>query len=228
MLMRPVILASLGVVLIGGITAEEAARRGAERRYQEAVGARRKLELQFGEVLATHNQLKEHLGREQQRSHALSEELLAMRGKLEEAVGRLGDETKTVAQLQMRLAAMQQQMDQLQGEVSFSMGQRPTGRAASPTTSSSASVQLERIVVSDAASSGAKGRILSVHKSWNFVVIDLGWNAVRVGDVVSIFRDDQLLAKARVDRVQEGASAATLLPEWEHSDVRINDLVRIL
>ena len=212
---------STGLVLAGAIGAEEAARRGAEHRYLGAVEARRKLELQFGEVLATHGQLKERLGREQQRSQALSDELLAMRGKLEEAVGRLSDETKTVRQLQLRLAGMQQQLDQLQGELAVSAGSPASGAASAP-------VQLERIVVSHAESPGTKGRVLSVHKNWNFIVIDLGWDAVHIGDTVSIFRNDQLLAKARVDRVQEGASAATLLPEWEQSDIRINDLVRIL
>ena len=216
-----------GLILAGAIGAEEAARRGAEHRYLGAVEARRKLELQFGEVLATHGQLKERLGREQQRSQALSDELLAMRGKLEEAVGRLSDETKTVRQLQLRLAGMQQQLDQLQGELAVSAGS-PASGAASAGSAASAPVQLERIVVSHAESPGTKGRVLSVHKNWNFIVIDLGWDAVHIGDTVSIFRDDQLLAKARVDRVQEGASAATLLPEWEQSDIRINDLVRIL
>ena len=217
------LIGSAAALLVGAVVIEDTTRRGAERRYRDAVAGRRQLELQFGEVLATHGRLKERLSKEQQRSQALSEELLAMRGKLEEAVGRLSDETKTVHQLQMRLSAMQQQMDQLQGEVALSMKDQPATGSAS-----AAQVQLERIVVSDADATGLKGRILSVHRNWNFVVIDLGWNTVRIGDVISIFRNNEFLAKARVDRVQEGASAATLLPGWERSDVQINDLVRLL
>ena len=223
-LLQRMAIGGAAALLIGAMVIEDTARRSAERRYRDAVVGRRQLELQFGEVLATHGQLKERLSQEQQRSQALGEELLAMRGKLEEAVGRLSDEMKTTRQLQVRLGAMQQQMDQLQGEVALSMKDQP----ASASATAGAQVQLERIVVSDGEAASLKGRVLSVHKNWNFVVIDLGWNTVRIGDVVSIFRNNELLAKARVDRVREGASAATLLPGWERSDVQINDLVRLL
>ena len=59
-------------------------------------------------------------------------------------------------------------------------------------------------------------------------MIDLGWDAVRIGDTVSIVRNGQLLAKARIDRVQEGVSAATLLSDWETAEIHVNDLVRVL
>ena len=80
------------------------------------------------------------------------------------------------------------------------------------------------------AASGAdwQGRVISVHSEWQFVVTNLGWDAVDVGEVVSIYRQDKLLAKARIERVQERASAATLLPEWLHAEVQVNDVVRVL
>jgi len=221
---RRLLIGGIGVIVIGVVVAEEGARRATQRRYREAVASRRQLELQFGEVLATHGQLKERLANEQQRSQALSDELLAMRGRLEETVGQLSEETRMVRQLQMRIASMQQHMDQLQGELALSLRAPPSRTSGQ----GGGQVQLERIVVSDASSPSLSGRVLSVHRNWNFVVVDLGWNTVRIGDVISIFRDEQLLAKARIDRVQEGASAATVLSEWEAADIRINDRVRIL
>ena len=59
-------------------------------------------------------------------------------------------------------------------------------------------------------------------------MISLGWDAVRIGDVVSIFRNDQLQAKAKIERVQEGVCAATVLPDWKTEAIQLNDLVRIL
>ena len=89
-------------------------------------------------------------------------------------------------------------------------------------------VQLERVVVSHADASELKGRIVSVHQDWNFVVIDLGWDAVKIGDTVSIFHNEQLLAKARIERVQEAVCAATILPEWNAASVQVNDVARVL
>ena len=89
-------------------------------------------------------------------------------------------------------------------------------------------MQLDRVVVSEAGTSSLQGRIMSVHRDWNFVVIDLGWGQVRIGDTVSIFRNSQLLAKARVERVQEGVCAATVLPGWETAEIQINDVASIL
>ncbi len=218
-------MAVIGAVgLATAVAGEDLARRGAEGRYRHAVAERQQVELQYGEVLATHQKLQDSLAKEQGRSQELTDALGTLRGRLEEAVGRLTEETRHVQELQQRLAAMQEQMNQLQGELSLSL-QHGGGPA---TGAPAASVELERILVRDAASGMQTGRVLSVHEAWQFIVIDLGWGVVKIGDTVSIFRDNQLLAKARIERVQEAVCAATLLPEWQAARVQVNDLVRLL
>ena len=223
------LVAVTGVALVGVASGEHVARRIIERRYQESMNSRRQLELKVGEVLATHEQLKGALKHEQEHSQELSGALSSMRGELEQSVGRLTEETRKMRELQVRLAAMQQQMDQLQGELAVTLQEHQgTPARVLQQQPQFAPVQLEKIVVSDAGSVGLQGRVLSVHQDWSFVVIDLGWDAVKIGDVASVFRNEQLLAKVRVDRVQEGICAATVLPEWEHADIRVNDSVRVL
>ena len=210
----------VGAVALGAaVVAEDLGRRGAERRHQAAMEARQRLELQYGEVLATHQQVQAELATERQRSSELTGALGTLRARLEEAVGRLADEMRQVQSLQGRLASMQEQMDQLQGELAMSLQQAAGG---------SGPAELERVLVRDAEAAAQAGRVISVHDAWDFIVIDLGWDAVKIGDTVSIFRDDQLLAKARVERVQEAVSAASLLPEWRSVEVRVDDLVRLL
>lgn len=220
-----ILIALLGTAFIGSTAIGAWNYRHAQRRYHDAMAGRRQLELQYGEVLATHDQLEQDLAQERQRSHELSDALADVRFRFEESVGRLTEEMRKGRELQTRLIAMQQQMDQLQAELSLTLQER---QGSTKPTERSGPVQLERIVISNAESPSLQGRIVSVHKEWNFVVIDLGWNAVRIGETISIFRNDQLLAKAKVERVQEGISAATLLPEWESTDVRVNDTVRVL
>ena len=222
---RRVLIAMLGVVLVASVVGEHLARRLMERRYQKVVEGRQQLERQFREILATHRQLTGDLANERQRSQALSQAVAEKSAQLDKAVARLSEEGQAMRALQLRLAAMEQQMGQLQGELAAALQDRLTGATAKDAVPSA--VQLERIVVSKAGAPTLQGRVVSVHQDWDFVIIDLGWDAVKIGDTVSIFRNEELLAKARVERVQEGVSAASVLPEWDIAKVRASDRVQL-
>ena len=218
-------IVGVGIALLGAATGEHLYRRVVERQYRQAVENRRRLERQIGEALANHERVVGELKTERDRAQQLAGEVLSLRGRLEETVGRLAEENNAVRGLQLRLAQAQQQMGQLQGELVVTLQDQAAsgaGKAASP-------IQLQRVVVSDVrASEQLAGRVLSVHRDWNFVVINFGWETVRIGDTVAIFRDGELLARAKVERVQEGVSAATIMPEWNAASIRINDVVRTL
>ncbi len=218
------LIAATGLALCAVVVNEHLTRRSIERRYQAEVGHRRQVERQYSEALASHERLTQEIVQERRHSQELSNALLAARAKMEETVGRLTEENRIVQELQARLAAMQQHMDQLQGELAITLQRRESeagGVAA-------AQVELDRIIVSQAGATSFQGRVVSVHPDWNFVVVSLGWDAVKIGEVVSIVREDQVLAKARVERIQEGVCAATILPEWKIADVRVNDVARAL
>ena len=82
--------------------------------------------------------------------------------------------------------------------------------------------------VADTSVRGLNGRIVSVHADWNFVVIDLGWDNVQIGDQVSIVRNGEVLAEAQIARVQEAVSAATVMPAWSAEAIQVNDQVDLL
>lgn len=218
-----ILVAILGVIGLGTAVSEHAARRTIERRYREAVVGRQQLERVVKQMTATHQQLQDKVAQERQRAQELAEELVATRAQTEEAVGRLTQEARAVRELQMRLAAVQEQLQQLQGELAVAL-QDSGGTSAQGRTP----VQLERVIVNHPGASELHGRIISVHRDWNFIIVDLGWDTVQIGDTVSVVRNGQVLAKAKVERVQEGLCAATLLPGWPADVVRINDFVRPL
>lgn len=221
---RQVVMGIVVAGLVGALVGEHVIRRSVERRYQGLLERQRQLEMEYAQIAATHRAVTSRFEREQQRSQELADALASTRATLEETVGRLTEETRNVGELTMRVTTLHQQMGQLQGELAAAL----QDRAGAERAESSGPVQLERIVVSSTAAPGLQGRIVSVHQDWNFVVIDLGWSAVRIGDTVSIFRGDQLLAKARIERVQEGVCAASVLPEWTAAEIRVNDVARIL
>lgn len=222
---RQILIAVVGVAVIGVAVSEHLARRRMERRYQASVEVRAKLEVHIAEVLTAHERLKEDFRSEQEQSRILSESLTVTRWELEDVEVRLAGESRNVRKLQQRFTTLQRQMDQLQGELVLAL--QEGGLPASEKTDAGP-VELERIVVSTESASMFRGRVVSVHPDWDFVVINLGWDAVRIGDTVSIIRDEELLAKVRVDRIQAGVSAATILPEWESATIHINDIAQLL
>lgn len=221
---RQALIAVGGVVVVGALLGESVALGVIHRRYQTVVESRRQLEQRFGAMLESHERLVTDLEHERQRASELTETLATMQGRMDEVVGRLSEESRTVKELEGRLTTMRTQMDQLQGELALTLQQQP----AHQTTGQSPPVHLDRVIVSRAGAPGIQGRVISVHPDWHFVIIDVGWDTVKIGDTVSILRNEQLLAKARVERVQEGISAAAILPEWHAVEIRINDLIQIL
>ena len=211
-----------GVGLAAVFIGEVAVRIHLEREYRQAIKNRQRLELQVAELRTEREQLANTLEQEHQRIEGLAQELSVKDRELQRTLVRLNEEQRTIEALQQKMGAMQRQMDLLQGELALALQQR-----IAPSAGASHAVQLEKVVVNNTpASAMAQGRVLSVHPEWKFVVIDLGWDTVQIGDVLSIYRHDQLLGKARVERVQEQAAAATVLPEWEQNEIAVNDIVR--
>ena len=207
-------------VLAAAALGEHGLRRAVQARLAQSVAARDTLAQQVAGIYLDLEQIKSDLTLEQVRSSLLARQLAERTRTLETTMARLEAESRSVADLHGRLAAMGQQMGQLQGELAMVL------ETPGPGTPSGA-VELARVVVSDGGD-GVEGRILSVHPNWNFVVMDLGWDTVRIGDTVSIYRDNALTGKARIERVQAGVAAATLLPEWQAAEVQINDTARVL
>jgi hypothetical protein len=221
---RWVVAGVVGVGLAGIAGSEHHARRLIQKQFLEARVALEQLERRFGEVMTAHEQLMADLEGERRRASALEQALASAKADLERTSGRLAEESRNSRTLQMRLSEMQQQLDQVQGELALTLKQDGGPSAAS------GAVQIAKVVVSDesAPPSAPSGRVISIHRDWDFVVINLGWDAVRIGDVVSIFRNEQLQAKAKIERVQEGVCAATVLPDWKTDALELNDLVRVL
>ena len=213
-----------GLGLSGAWLGEAIAHRRSDQRYREARKAGRQLELQNADLASQRERLAGSLGSEHRRVEQISQTLSSKESELQAVIGRLSEEEHVIQQLQGELVAMQQRLDLIQAPNRQARGQDDAGR-------DEGMVQLEKVVVRNPASSsdaGLQGRILSVHPEWQFTVIDLGWDSVNIGDVVSIYRDEQLVGKARVDRVQEQVSAATLLPGPAQADIHVNDVVRAL
>ena len=88
-------------------------------------------------------------------------------------------------------------------------------------------IELEKIVIK--TSSGLKGKILSYDKNNTFVVTDLGsQNNLKLGDILSIYRDNVFIGRVQIEKLEETSSAAVVLSPWKNVEFKENDVVKKL
>ena len=171
------------------------------------------------------------LSAEERRSQKLAETLEVKTKEVDQVVRRLEAEANAVELLQGRLAQMESQVSQLQAELLLSARGRDELAQRLQAQAGGGQTELEKIKVAVGPLDGfgtAAGKILQINPEWQFVVINLGWQALNIGDVLGIYRGDQLVAKVKVERIQEQVAAASILPEYRTAEIAVNDRVAVL
>jgi len=70
-----------------------------------------------------------------------------------------------------------------------------------------------------------RGKVISVDRKWDFVVLDIGSNneVVERGEML-ISRDGRLVAKIRITSVEANRAVANVLTAWKQGDVEVGDV----
>ncbi len=87
-------------------------------------------------------------------------------------------------------------------------------------------VELERVVVKPRVE--LPPEVIIVNREFDFIIVNLGKDEVDVGMILGIYRADELLAKARVERVYQNMCSATIISDTERVRIRRKDRVKIL
>ena len=89
------------------------------------------------------------------------------------------------------------------------------------------SIDLEKIVIK--GTQELTGRVLAFDKEHTFVVIDLGAeNNLKLGDVLSVYRDDKFIGKVQVEKIEGKTSTAVILTPWKSMEFKESDVVKKL
>ena len=92
-------------------------------------------------------------------------------------------------------------------------------------TKKTGTFELERIVVKTTPI--LVGRVLMVNREYDFIVADLGrGDNVKLGDVLSVYRNEKFIARVQVERLEENICAAAVLPGWQNVEFNESDEVR--
>ncbi|MBA2124255.1 hypothetical protein B9J78_04895 [bacterium Unc6] len=73
-----------------------------------------------------------------------------------------------------------------------------------------------------------EGQVLAVSREYNVVVLDIGMvQGLRLGEVLTVLRNNQIIAKVQIEKIRENSSAAALLSEFKKATVRVGDKVKV-
>ena len=215
-----------------------------ERQLSEATKAQDELKDKLTKASAQLEQAVRSLAQELQVKDALAKSV----DERQREIDRLGRDlqqlkserttlTEEIAQLKTHQDELQSQLSQVQQAKSDLENQAQ--KTAKPPT-----LELDKVVVtnpssapsssSSAAASGTaapagQGQVIVVNREYDFVVVNLGKNqGLEVGQEFQIFRDNQVLGRAKIEKVYDELSAAALLPDSNKDAIREGDSVRAI
>ena len=88
-------------------------------------------------------------------------------------------------------------------------------------------IELEKIVIK--TTHELIGKVLAFDKKHAFVVVDLGsGNNLKLGDILSAYRNDKFIGKVQVEKVDEKTAAAAILSPWKNVEFKESDMVKKL
>lgn len=71
------------------------------------------------------------------------------------------------------------------------------------------------------------GKILVFDKEHTFAVVNVGSkNNLKLGDILSVYREDKFIGKVQIERIEEKTSAAVVLTPWRNAEFKENDIVK--
>lgn len=88
-------------------------------------------------------------------------------------------------------------------------------------------VELKKIVVR--ISPPVQGKIIEVNREFDFAVINLGErDDMQEGDIIGIYRNNSLIAKAVLENTYKEMSSITVFSEWSDANLYNGDIVKVL
>jgi septal ring factor EnvC (AmiA/AmiB activator) len=90
----------------------------------------------------------------------------------------------------------------------------------------STGIQLDKIIVSYPETE--TGEVLEINKEYDFIVVNLGQeDNIGVGQMFYIYQDNNLLGEAKVEKVQDLMSVATIQDPNVKSQIKVGDVVKL-
>ncbi len=215
-----IIYAALVILLIASISfyflkeKEKKLRIATQNQLTQTIEEKKKVENKLTEIVKAKEQVEGVLASEKEKSSTLKKELEDKEQQIKTTLDRLEREIVARKKAEAQLMIALKEKENLEARLN-NLGQAPK------------TIELEKIVVKPG--SVTTGKIIMVNKEYAFVVVNLGsQHNIKVGDVLSVYRNDEFIGKVQIERAEEKMSAAAILPDWQNVEFKENDVVKTI
>lgn len=191
---------------------EKGLRIYTEKKLVETINKKETVENELIETIKAKEDVEEELVTEKERSLALEKEVEEREHQVKLVLEKLEKEEIARRQAEAHLIIAME-------------GKRVLEEKLRGPARRSKTVKLGAIIVKPAPL--LTGKVLAVNEAYDFIIVDLGRaNDMTIGDILSVYRNDGLIGRVQVEKVEEKNSAAAILPEWQGVEFKENDEVR--
>lgn len=236
--MISIIFLGMAVALFIMLTTEKTEKAALQQELSEVMKERKRLsteidelkviksdlEVKAGELVTRTKLLSESYEREKQQNDVIRLKLDKKDKEFEDAKTKLSTIVDEKAKVQKMLEAERTKYNQLRERVDKLVDVKDLLEEKVRDIINKQGIELERIVVKSEGE--LEGKVLVVNREYNFVVVDIGVkDDVEVGDILTIFREGKYAGEARIEKIYDTMSAATIMKEAKPNAISVDDNV---
>lgn len=190
---------------------EKSLRIFTQQQLTGALEEKHETEKKLGETVNAKKAIEQELDAEKEKTQALKIKLDKKNRQTDLVLNKLEEEISVRRDAESQLLIVLKERKELEEKLR-------------EITRQSKLIELEKIVI--AANTPLTGEVLVVNKEHHFIVVNLGRvNNVNLGDSLSIYRGNEFIGEAEVERVEEEISAAAILTNWQDREFKEKDIV---
>ena len=191
---------------------EKTLRIYTQEELSKTIVKKRFIENKLEETIIAKKTVQKELNTEKRKRFALETEIEEKEEQIRLSLSRLQKEIVARRETEAQLVITMKEKGILEAKIS-------------KLTKKTGAFELERIVVKTTPI--LVGRVLMVNREYDFIVADLGrGDNVKLGDVLSVYRNEKFIARVQVERLEENICAAAVLPGWQNVEFNESDEVR--
>lgn len=214
-----IIYPALVILLIASVTfyvlkeKERSLRVYTQKQLTQTTEEKRIIEGKLVETVKAKDAVETELTSEKEKFLTLKKELEDKEQQIKVTLDRLEREITARKKAEAQLMITLKEKENLEARVK-NLKETPT-------------IELEKIVIKPG--SAVTGKIIMVNKEYAFVVVNLGsQHNIKVGDILSVYRNDEFIGKVQIERAEEKMSAAAVLPDWQNVEFKESDIVKTI
>lgn len=241
----------LAGVAIGSQIRERNLRQAKERELSLVKAEKKSLEQELNEIRQAKEQVDSELSHTKEQLTQAAQQLTEERKAKETLAASVDDRQREVDRLGKDLEQLRVERDNLTQQAAqfkdrqdkllaqLTEVERAKGELEAKVLelSQGSTVELGKVVVKNSdpgvappAIGGAlQGQVIVVNREYDFIVVNLGKNhGLTIGQEFQIVRGEEVLGRAKVEKVYDELSAAAILPESKKDAIREGDLVKAI